>query len=363
VKEGSEHHLLVIRLSALGDVAMCVPAILAFLKNYPEWRISVVTKKPFSVLFEQIPGVEVFIADTRGRHKGLRGLWRLSRELRALQPARIADLHNVLRTRLVGLFLIASGIPLRRLDKGRAEKRGLTAARKKNWAPLKSTHQRYADVFRALGLPFEFTDRDVLPREPWPASLKALQPSEGLRKIGIAPFAAHSGKCYPEQLMKEVIDLLDKNDTCRLFLFGGGTSESERLARWESQCRHCVSVAGKGSLSEELALISNLDLMVSMDSGNGHLAAMYGVPVITLWGVTHPYCGFAPFGQPESHGLLSDRQKYPRIPTSVYGNKVPPGYDKSMETIPPDRVYGLIQEILAEIQGNQARTTGESDRK
>ena len=339
---------------------MCVPAILAFLKTYPEWRLTVVTKKPFSALFARIPGVEVFIADTKNRHKGLRGLWRLGRDLKALQPTRIADLHNVLRTRLVRLFLLTSGIPFRRLDKGRAEKRRLTAARKRNWAPLKSTHQRYADVFGALGLPFEFSEKDYLPRESWPASMKALRPPEGWLKIGIAPFAAHLGKCYPEQMIKEVIGLLEKDSDRRLFLFGGGSAESERLASWESQCVHCISVAGKGSLSEELALISNLDLMVSMDSGNGHLAAMYGVPVITLWGVTHPYSGFAPFGQPESHALLADRQKFPLIPTSVYGKKVPPGYEKAMETIPPERVYGLIQEILA---GIQARTTGESDRK
>ncbi len=342
---------------------MCIPVMLAFRRTYPQWRITFVTKKPYGPLFSRIPGVEVFVADTGDRHKGLRGLWRLSRELKACQPTRIADLHNVLRTRLVGLFLLGSGITIDRLNKGRVGKKRLTAARKKDWAPLKSTHQRYADVLRALGLPVEISEEDHLEREPWPASMKALQPPEGWLKIGIAPFAAHAGKCYPEEMMKEVIGLLEKGAARRIFLFGGGKLEAERLAGWEAEYQNCISVAGKGSLSEELALISNLDLMVSMDSGNGHLAAMYGVPVITLWGVTHPYAGFAPFGQPESHWLTADRQKFPRIPTSVYGNKVPPGYEKAMETIPPDRVHALITEILAERQAFQAKTTGESDRK
>lgn len=363
MKESSNRHLVAMRLSALGDVAMCIHVILAFRRTYPDWRVTFVTKKNFAALFSRIPGVEVFIADTEGRHKGLRGLWRLSRDLRALQPAGLADLHNVLRTRLVRLFLTGSGSRSRRLNKGRAEKKRLTAARNKEWAPLKPTHQRYADVFGALGLPVELTGKDHLGREPWPASLKALQPPEGRLKIGIAPFAAHAGKCYPEEMMKEVIGLLEKGTGHRIYLFGGGRSEAERLTAWEVEYQHCISVAGKSSLSEELALISNLDLMVSMDSGNGHLAAMYGVPVITLWGVTHPYAGFAPFGQPESHWLMSDRQKFPQIPTSVYGNKVPPGYEWAMETIPPGRVYALITEILAEIQGFQASTTGESERK
>ena len=342
---------------------MCIPAILAFQRTYPQWRITFVTKKPFAALFSRIPGVEVLIADTTGRHRGLRGLWKLSRDLKATQPSRVADLHNVLRTRLVRLFLFGSGIPVFRLNKGRAEKKKLTALQNKKWAPLKSTHQRYADVFTALGLPVEISAKDHFHREPWPSSMKALQPPEGWLKIGIAPFAAHEGKCYPEELMKEVIALLEKGATRRIFLFGGGKSEAERLARWEAEFQHCISVAGKGSLSEELALISNLDLMVSMDSGNGHLAAMYGVPVLTLWGVTHPYAGFAPFGQPESHLLTADRQKFPQIPTSVYGNKVPPGYERAMETIAPDRVYALITEILSGGQSFQASTTGESDRK
>jgi ADP-heptose:LPS heptosyltransferase len=74
-----------------------------------------------------------------------------------------------------------------------------------------------------------------------------------------------------------------------------------------------------------------------MDSGNGHLAAMYGVPTVSLWGVTHPYAGFAPFKQ-ESNCLLSDRTQYPAIPTSIYGNKVPEGYEDVMRTVLPETI-------------------------
>jgi ADP-heptose:LPS heptosyltransferase len=105
-------------------------------------------------------------------------------------------------------------------------------------------------------------------------------------------------------------------------------------------------MAGKLDLSEELQLISNLDAMLSMDSGNAHLAANYGIPVVTLWGVTHPYAGFYPFGQPMDNALLADRKKYPLIPTSVYGNKVPEGYENVMSTIKPQEVLDKLVEIL-----------------
>ena len=62
-----------------------------------------------------------------------------------------------------------------------------------------------------------------------------------------------------------------------------------------------LNIAGKLSFKEELELIRSLDVMVSMDSGNAHLAAMQDVKTITLWGVTHPYAGFAPFHQPEDY--------------------------------------------------------------
>ncbi|MFT6138682.1 MAG: ADP-heptose:LPS heptosyltransferase [Salibacteraceae bacterium] len=107
-----------------------------------------------------------------------------------------------------------------------------------------------------------------------------------------------------------------------------------------------TSIVGKLTLTEELELISNLDIMLSMDSGNGHLAAMFGLPVITLWGVTHPFAGFAPFGQAEGNSILSDREQFPFIPTSIYGNKFPAGYEEVMKTIEPKTVVAKIIDLL-----------------
>jgi ADP-heptose:LPS heptosyltransferase len=83
-----------------------------------------------------------------------------------------------------------------------------------------------------------------------------------------------------------------------------------------------------------------------MDSGNGHLAALFGLAVIIVWGVTHPYAGFAPFNQPEENCILPDLQQFPEIPTSVYGNKVPEGYERVMETIAPQTIYNRVRQIL-----------------
>ena len=351
MKKGNDNGILVIRLSAMGDVAMTVPVLLALRRTYPKIQISFLTKGHFTPILKGIPNVNVFVFDAKGRHKGVPGLWRLYQELKNNPFDCIADLHAVLRTRILKLFFSASGKPFCSLDKGRKEKRQLTAWKEKTIFPLTHTIERYAQVFAQLGYPVEVADIDVLPKKPWPGSID--REKDGNFSVGIAPFAAHEGKCYPQGEMKQVLGLLGKYPGIQIYLFGGGQKEVEILEKWAPQYPHCVSVAGSVSFSEELALISNLDLMVSMDSGNGHLAAMYGVPVITIWGVTHPYAGFAPFNQPETRSILADREAFPMIPTSVYGNKVPEGYEKVMKTIPPQQICDAILNVLED-----SRTSG-----
>ena len=79
-----------------------------------------------------------------------------------------------------------------------------------------------------------------------------------------------------------------------------------------------------------------------MDSGNAHIAAMLGVKVVTLWGATHPFAGFSPFNQPEQNALVSDRILFPKLPTSVYGNKKVEGYEDAMRTITVDAVVKSV---------------------
>ncbi len=325
---------------------MTVPVLLSLCRQNPEVRIVFVTRPHFTPILRRVPNLQVYPFEAKGRHKGLSGLWRLYRDLQQTPFDGIADLHAVLRTGILRVFFSGSGRPFKKLDKERRDKRRLTSWTHKDFRPLKSTHQRYADVFRSLGFAFELTPEDLLKPEPWPEAFDLQGAQSRTTCIGIAPFAAHQGKCYPESRMKELIEMLGARPGLRVYLFGGGQRETEILRGWEREYGHCICVAGKATLSDELALISNLALMVSMDSGNGHLAAMYGLPVITLWGVTHPYAGFAPFDQPEENFMLADRERYPAIPTSVYGNKQPKGYERVMETIPPVRVYNRILEIL-----------------
>ena len=333
-------HILVIRLSAMGDVAMTVPVLRAFTKQYPNVNITVLTKAFFAPIFRNIPNITVYILDVKKRHKGLLGLYSLSKELKQLKIDAVADLHNVLRSKILKVFL--TGKKVVQIDKGRKEKKALTSGQM--FKQLKTTHQRYADVFEKLGFPVDLTNPTFPPRETLNQKALKLTEDKTNKWIGVAPFAAHESKMYPLDLMEEVVKTLA--GSYKIILFGGGESEQKILDSLEEKFKNVINVTGKLSLEDELNIISNLDVMLSMDSGNAHLAAMLGVKVVTIWGVTHPYSGFWPFNQPKDYMLLSNREQFPLIPTSVYGNKYPESYREVSRSIPPESIVEKIESII-----------------
>lgn len=336
--------VLAIRLSAMGDVAMTVPVLCAVRRIYPEVRISSLSRKRFQPILQQISGVHFIEADLNASHKGILGLRRLSREIRKQKPDAIADLHNVLRTKILRFFL--RGIPKSMIDKGRADKKRLVNDAN-FFEQLTPTVQRYANVFENLKLPIELTTTDVLPQLTIPQKVHDLVGDHQCKWIGIAPFAAHKSKSLSLTKAKELVQAIKHIENIKMVLFGGGDAECKQLKIVAGTCAHVYNLAGIMSFQEELAMLSNLDAMVSVDTGNGHLAAMYGVPVITLWGNTHPFAGFVPYAQPEQNQITASRADFPLIPTSVYGNKVPEGYEKVMETIECGSVVERLRSILS----------------
>ncbi|MBU2926798.1 glycosyltransferase family 9 protein [Winogradskyella psychrotolerans] len=324
----------------MGDVAMTVPVLRALTAQYPELKITVVTRSFFKPFFQDLENVSVYEPDFKDKHKGVLGLYKLSKELKALNFDAVADLHNVLRSKILKFFF--SGKKMVQLDKGRAEKKALTTGQL--FQQLKTTHQRYADVFDALGYSLDISQPTFPSPKPLSEKFNVFISNKDFKTIGIAPFAAHESKMYPLAQMERVIEALSKH--YNIILFGGGAKEVEILNRLETKFKNVTSVAGKLNLEEELLLISNLDLMLAMDSGNAHMAAMLGKKVITIWGVTHPFAGFAPFNQPIDFALTADREKFPLIPTSIYGNKFPDGYENAASSVSEVEILSKIDEVI-----------------
>lgn len=337
------------RLSAMGDVAMTVPVLRAFVKQYPEVKITVISRPFFKPFFDGIPNLEFFAFDEKQRHKGFPGLLRLYKDIKKLEIDAFADLHNVLRSKIVSLLFALSGKKRATVDKGREGKKELTRAENKIFKQLPTMFERHAKVFEELGFPVDLSNPEFPERANLDSDVLEIIGNQNQKLIGIAPFAQYDSKIYPLDLMTGVISALAQNPNNKILLFGGGKKEIEILDSLSKPFENVINMAGKIKFQQELKLISNLDVMLSMDSGNAHIAAMLGVDVVTLWGATHPFAGFAPFNQSPQNWLISDRNLFPHLPTSVYGNKFVEGYEDVMRTITANSVVKVLNNLPEKI--------------
>lgn len=199
--------VLVIRLSAIGDVAMTVPVIYSAAKANPEDSFTVLTQAFLMPLFmNRPPNVEVIGINTKGAEKGLIGLLKFISALLKFDFDVILDLHNVIRTIIICTFFRLNGKRVFVLDKARKERKRLTAIKGKRLYPLRPVIVRYADVFRAAGL--NYTETFTSLYEEFPAELFGMASVAGIKKgkwIGVAPFAKHRGKIYPVDEMEQVV--------------------------------------------------------------------------------------------------------------------------------------------------------------
>ncbi|SEV82525.1 ADP-heptose:LPS heptosyltransferase [Kaistella antarctica] len=296
--------ILAYRFSAFGDVAMTVPVFKEFLQQNPNVEIVMVSRTNFKDLFDGIPNL-LFKGIDFDVYKGIFGLRKLGKSLvKEFNPDFVADLHDVIRTKTLDLFFIKNGFKVFKIDKEKEEKELLTDVWNLDKKKLKPTSERYADVFRAMGFNLELSHQ---------------YPQGTLVKngIGIAPFAQHKGKMLPLEKTFELVKILARNH--KIYFFGGGKTEVAVLNDWQSKIPNTENLAGSLTLKGELQKISELEMMISMDSANMHLASLVGTRCISIWGSTHPYAGFLGYGQNEND-IIQVKDLTCR-PCSVFGDK------------------------------------------
>lgn len=332
-------NILAIRFSAFGDVAMLVPVVYSAAKTYPDDTFFVLTNKAFASLFDVgLPNLKT-IGVNLNDFNGVGGLFALGRYLKSYSIDCVADTHDVLRSQFLRKYFLLHGKRVRHIDKGRNEKRAIIS-HKTSLHPLKSTIDRYRDVFSALGYPFEMCFTSLFDAKPSNLLLPESLLFDASRKnIGIAPFAKYKEKTYPPEKMEKVIALLSQKNEVTIYLFGG-KEDADVLNGWAKCYPNIISVFGKGKLDTELKLISELDVMISMDSANMHLASLTGTPVVSIWGATHPYLGFYGFNQSYDNAVQTDLDCRP---CSVFGNKPCARGDWAcMEDINPETVVEKV---------------------
>ena len=347
-----KEHILVIRFSAMGDVAMVVPVVYSLAQQYPDVRITVLSRTFARPLFEDLaPNVNFMAADLKKEYHGIKGLNALYRRLAAKQFTAVADLHNVLRSEYLRLRFNIGHYKVEHINKHRKGRRRITAKHAKRLEQQPTSFENYVEVFKKLGYPVEIHFKSIFP-DGEKGNLNMLPKGINVKNsfeqwIGIAPFAAHEGKVYPPRLTHQVIEqLLKKYPKARIFLFGRGKQEDQYFKEWCQIHPECLYVSHQlESLHQELILMSHLDAMVSMDSSNMHLASLTGTPVVSVWGATHPYAGFLGWGQSTDNIVQIELECRP---CSIYGQKPCRRGDYAcMNGIAPETIVEKIENILS----------------
>lgn len=344
-------HILIIRFSAIGDVAMTVPVVQSLARQYPHLRITMLSKPFARCMFENLaPNVGFMEADIKREYRGVTGLNALYRRLVAKNFTAVADFHSVLRSEYLRMRFHLDQYKVAHINKHRAGRKRLTQPNNKVLEQQPSPFENYADVLAQLGYPVKVEFKSIFP-EQLGGNLRLLPPSIGMKRgfeqwIGVAPFAAHKGKVYPLDKTEEVIaSIIRKHPSCRIFLFGGGGEEKLQMNEWSRKYKNCTNASDAlGSLYKELVLMSHLDVMLSMDSANMHLASLVNTPVVSVWGATHPLAGFMGWGQNANNAVQVDLDCRP---CSIYGNKPCLRGDYAcLNRIEPDMITDRLELIL-----------------
>lgn len=349
VKKAEPRTVLVTRFSALGDVAMTIPVIYGACAANPAVRFVVLTKRvPGGLFLHRPPNLIVETVDLSA-YSGIAGLRRLYSELKKIYGFdAFVDLHDVLRTKILRLLARMDGIPVACIDKGRRARRALTRKKNKTLIPLEPVMKRYREAFGTLHINVAESFRSLFPSGMAdPALFASLSGPKrpGERWIAVAPFAAHKGKIYPLELLEKVVATLAARENTKIFMFGAGKEEAARIASIAGDRPNIVNAAAEAAgMTAELALMSNCDVMLAMDSANMHMASLVGLPTVSIWGATHPYTGFYGFRQDPADAVQLDMVCRP---CSVFGNRPCLRADyHCLSGIPPQLVVSRVDAKL-----------------
>ena len=349
--------ILVLRFSAMGDVVLLVPVVRALVAAHPDVEVTVVTRPKFASFFTDIERVIPFPADVDYTYNGVFGMRELFKKLlRRGHFEMVVDMHDHIRTIVLRTLFKLFGIPVIVFQKGRSEKKKFTQKEDKDTKPLPHTVHRYKQAFENAGFAFDLLppphlvmkDTVRLEAEKW-LEEKLLIKNE--KWIGVAPFAMHATKIWPLKNYSSVMRFILERQPAKFFLFGGGDREIAFFRELQNEFpAHCHSVAGEMKIKPELALMKKMDAMICVDSSNMHFASLLGVPVISIWGGTHPDVGFGPLGANRENIVQISRDELPCRPCSVYGReRCYRGDFACLERISPETISNSVLKKLNDL--------------
>jgi ADP-heptose:LPS heptosyltransferase len=329
--------VLILRFSALGDILISIPLIRKVALNNPSVHFYYATDPKMIVFTQDIDNLEIIPIDFKSKYKGLLGIIKWARHNNFTSFDLVLDIHDVLRTKILKLLFNLYQIKVVVFDKGRKEKQNLINSKESIKLPLKLQIDRYAEVFMNSGLLSGKTKFDSL--------LLKISKKSQIVSIGLAPFSKHESKMISLKILEEVVSSF-KDTNVKFYIFGFGENEKKAAFEVFSKYDHCEIIINSLSFEEEVREIQKLNLMVTMDSANAHLSALFAIPTITIYGPTHPFLGFWPLFQPIENCITPNLNHFPELPVSIFGKDIPKEYRNVINTIKSDVIIDRINQII-----------------
>lgn len=318
--------VLVIRLSAIGDVSMVIPILYAVCKSNPQYRFTLLTQ-PFLVelLIDAPSNLEAMVMSIKDSEKNTWGVLNFAYRLRKERFDYIIDLHDVLRSKILRWIAgTMTKAKVFKLDKHRKERQLLLQKKSTVGNTLPSMPQIYQETFEKAQ--FKLLKEEIRPiynKKQLNTHLTYFIENniKGFNSnplIGIAPFASKRSKEFNLNIIVKIIRQLLEQTTANIILFSGKNEKKQSVEKIQSLClERIIITAGKLNLQEEIILISHLHCMISMDSANMHFASMVGVPVVSLWAGTSPKAGFLGLFQKQENAITNNTVDC--SPCSIFG--------------------------------------------
>ncbi len=346
-------NILLIQTAFIGDVILTTPLIAAIKHFFPESRLTVMVKPEAVSLLRSHPLVdELFVIHKRGEHRGVRGMLRVIRQIRAMGFTTLLSPHKSHRTGFIAAF---SGIP---------ERYGFRSAGFSRFAytHLLEEHRELPEIRRLL----TFLEESLAPGAAEFSSQMHLHETEeseqeaeallaGLKvsnPILVATSSVWPTKRWTPEGFAELIPRLMEQYDRPVLLVGSQADDAvtqltlrklresgspEVLARVHNVC-------GRTGLMGLYSLMKRSLLLVSNDSAPVHFACAARIPVVALFGPTVPSLGYAPL-TPESR--VAEVEDLPCRPCGSHGgNRCPEGHFRCMRELSPERVMERVHEVM-----------------
>lgn len=340
--------ILIIKPSSLGDIILALPTLSALRRSFPDSQISWLIRPEFAPLLKNHPHLDEiiffdrkFIGKALYNYQAIFALWSLIRELRDKKFDIVLDLQGLFRTASLSWL------------SGCKNRFGMSKAGE--FAHIFYTHKipqdkasihlvdYYLKISQAAGVS-DISVQFILPQDSaaseYVAKLLLTNNINPKNYAVLIPGSRHTDKYWPIERFAVLADRISEKWGSSV-VATGTTSEKTLIDKLSKLSKTPVAnFAGLTNLSQLVTLLKGAALVVSNDTGPGHIAAALGMPLVIIFGRANP-ARLAPYGRKHCVAAIDPDGR------GFKSNSSDPKYD--VKAVSLDEVYHKLCEQMSNL--------------